>query len=85
MTVQVIDKGKPEDGMPGIADRQVPLGDHENMIPGLLNGQGSKVYLCVANAFVSLVVSHAMTLHVSVEYTASLIRSAAGETDIQAS
>lgn len=42
---KVIDKGKPEDGMPGIADRQIPLGDHENMIPGLLNGQGSKVRL----------------------------------------
>lgn len=31
--------------MPGIAGRQVQLKDEENMIPGLLNGQGNKVSL----------------------------------------
>ena len=41
--LQVLDKNKPEDGLPGIAGRQVQLADHENMIPGLLNGQGNKV------------------------------------------
>ena len=40
---QVLDKGMPEGGMPGISGRQVPLADNENMIPGLLNGQGAKV------------------------------------------
>lgn len=29
--------------MPGISGRQVQLQDNENMIPGLLNGQGAKV------------------------------------------
>lgn len=41
--LQVLDKSKPEDGLPGIAGRQVQLGDHETIIPGLLNGQGNKV------------------------------------------
>ena len=41
--LQVLDKSKPEDGLPGIAGRQVQLGDYENIIPGLLNGQGNKV------------------------------------------
>lgn len=41
--LQVLDKSRPEDGLPGIAGRQVQLGDHENIIPGLLNGQGNKV------------------------------------------
>lgn len=42
-SLQVLDKSRPEDGLPGIAGRQVQLADHENMIPGLLNGQGNKV------------------------------------------
>ena len=42
---QIIDKGIPEGAMPGIAGRQVQLKDDENMIPGLLNGQGNKVSL----------------------------------------
>ena len=41
--IQVLDKGMPEGGLPGIAGRQVPLKDDENMIAGLLNGQGAKV------------------------------------------
>lgn len=40
---KVLNKSRPEDGLPGIAGRQVQLADHENMIPGLLNGQGNKV------------------------------------------
>ena len=43
--LQIIDKGIPEGAMPGIAGRQVQLKDDENMIPGLLNGQGNKVTL----------------------------------------
>lgn len=39
---QVLDKGMPEGGMPGISGRQMQLRDDENMIPGLLNGQGAK-------------------------------------------
>ena len=42
---QIIDKGIPEGAMPGIAGRQVQLKDEENVIPGLLNGQGNKVSL----------------------------------------
>eukprot|EP00877_Chromochloris_zofingiensis_P006326 jgi/Chrzof1/1947/Cz10g27140.t1 len=42
---KVLAKGRPEDGLPGIKDRQVPLQEHQNMIPGLLNSQGSKVRL----------------------------------------
>lgn len=42
---KVLDKGMPEGGMPGISGRQVQLQDNENMIPGLLNGQGAKVRL----------------------------------------
>ena len=41
--MQVLDKGMPDGVMPGIAGRQVQLKDDENMIPGLLNGQGNKV------------------------------------------
>ncbi|KAI8474729.1 MAG: hypothetical protein J3K34DRAFT_407154 [Monoraphidium minutum] len=40
---KVLEKGRPEDGLPGIAGRQVPLAEGQNVIPGLLNSQGSKV------------------------------------------
>ena len=42
---QVLAKGVPEDALPGIAGRQVPLADEVTMIPGLLNSQGTKVRL----------------------------------------
>lgn len=42
---KVLDKGMPDGVMPGIAGRQVQLKDDDNMIPGLLNGQGNKVRL----------------------------------------
>eukprot|EP00891_Asterochloris_glomerata_P002110 jgi/Astpho2/2110/fgenesh1_pg.00038_%23_168_t len=40
--LQVLDKGKPEGTMPGIAGRQVSLQEHENVISGLLNSRGEK-------------------------------------------
>lgn len=40
---KVLAKGRPEDGLPGISGRQVPLADGQNAVPGLLNSQGSKV------------------------------------------
>lgn len=42
---KVLDKGRPEDGWPGIAERQIPLRDDQTYIPGLLNGNGVKVRL----------------------------------------
>jgi hypothetical protein len=41
--IKVLSKGRPEDGLPGISGRQVPLAEGQNVIPGLLNSQGSKV------------------------------------------
>ncbi|KAL4457255.1 hypothetical protein ABPG75_012120 [Micractinium tetrahymenae] len=38
-------KGRPDDGWPGVKDRQVPLRDDQTYIPGLLNSQGTKVRL----------------------------------------
>lgn len=40
---QVLAKGKPEDALPGLKGRQVPLADEVKIIPGLLNSQGTKV------------------------------------------
>ncbi|KAI3425695.1 hypothetical protein D9Q98_007672 [Chlorella vulgaris] len=42
---KVLAQGRPEDGWPGIKDKQVPLRDDQLYIPGLLNGQGTKVRL----------------------------------------
>lgn len=42
---KVLGKGRPEDGLAGVKGRQVPLPDGHNVIPGLLNSQGSKVRL----------------------------------------
>jgi hypothetical protein len=42
---KVLDKGRPDDGWPGIPDRQIPLRDDQTYIPGLMNGQGVKVRL----------------------------------------
>ncbi|MEW5306871.1 MAG: hypothetical protein WDW36_009308 [Sanguina aurantia] len=42
---KVLSKGRPEDGWPGVAGRQVLLGESVVMIPGLLNSQGTKVRL----------------------------------------
>ncbi|MEW5314245.1 MAG: hypothetical protein WDW38_005756 [Sanguina aurantia] len=39
---KVLSKGRPEDGWPGVAGRQVLLGESVVMIPGLLNSQGTK-------------------------------------------
>lgn len=41
--MQVLSKGVPEDAMPGIKDKQVPLPDSLNNFNGLYNSQGSKV------------------------------------------
>jgi hypothetical protein len=41
--LQVIAKGVPEEAMPGIAEKQVPLPDSLNNFNGLYNSQGSKV------------------------------------------
>ena len=41
-TPKVLDKGKPEDALPGIKGRQVPLPDDLTMLPGMLNSQGTK-------------------------------------------
>lgn len=42
---KVVDKGRPEDGWPGVAGRQVPLRDDQTYVPGLLNAAGAKVRL----------------------------------------
>lgn len=42
---KVLAQGRPEDGWPGIKDKQVPLRDDQLYLPGLLNGQGTKVRL----------------------------------------
>ncbi|GBF90055.1 hypothetical protein Rsub_02763 [Raphidocelis subcapitata] len=42
---KVLAKGKPEDALPGISGRQVPLPEGQSAIPGLLNSQGTKVRL----------------------------------------
>ncbi|PSC73943.1 Ubiquitin domain-containing UBFD1 isoform A [Micractinium conductrix] len=42
---KVLAKGRPDDGWPGIKERQVPLRDDQTYIPGLLNSQGTKVRL----------------------------------------
>ncbi|KAJ9527990.1 hypothetical protein QJQ45_005565 [Haematococcus lacustris] len=42
---QVLAKGVPEDGIPGIKGRQVPLPPDLKMLGGLLNSQGTKVRL----------------------------------------
>jgi len=42
---KVLAKGLPEDALPGIQGKQVPLPDEVTMIPGLLNSQGTKVRL----------------------------------------
>lgn len=42
---KVLSKGVPEDAMPGIKDKQVPLPDTLNNFNGLYNSQGSKVRL----------------------------------------
>lgn len=42
---KVLAKGRPDDGWPGIKDRQVPLREDQTYIPGLLNSQGTKVRL----------------------------------------
>ncbi len=41
--LQVLGKGRPDDGWAGIQGRQVPLRDDQTYIPGLLNSQGTKV------------------------------------------
>lgn len=42
---KVLEKGLPEDAVPGVAGRQVPFTDAITCIPGLLNSQGVKVRL----------------------------------------
>lgn len=42
---KVLAKGPPDDAVPGIKGRQVPLPEAQQAIPGLLNGQGNKVRL----------------------------------------
>jgi len=42
---KVLEKGPPEDAIPGVRDRQIPLSDNVKAIPGLLNSQGAKVRL----------------------------------------
>ena len=46
LSSQVLEKGMPEDAMPGIKDKQVPLPDDCKAIPGLFNSQGVKVTSC---------------------------------------
>lgn len=46
LLLQVIGKGVPDDAMPGIPDKQVPLPDTLNNFNGLYNSQGSKVNPC---------------------------------------
>ncbi|GAB4814207.1 hypothetical protein N2152v2_001253 [Parachlorella kessleri] len=46
---KIIAKGRPDDGWPGIKDKQVPLRDDQTYIPGLLNSQGTKVRLTFKN------------------------------------
>lgn len=55
--LQILDKSRPEDGLPGIAGKQVQLGEYENIISGLLNGQGNKV--CSSGKYVAAL----MTFH----------------------
>jgi len=43
--MQILDKGRPDDGWAGIKDRQIPLRDDQTYIPGLLNSQGTLVRL----------------------------------------
>lgn len=42
---KVLAKGRPDDGLPGSKERQVPLEEGRNSLPGLLNSQGNKVRL----------------------------------------
>lgn len=53
-TPQVIAKGVPEEAMPGIAERQVPLPDSLLNFNGLYNSQGSKVGCSRRLGFVSI-------------------------------
>lgn len=43
LSMQIIAKGVPEDAMPGIADRQVPLSDSMVHFNNMYNSTGSKV------------------------------------------
>jgi hypothetical protein len=42
---KVVAKGRPEDGWPGLRDRQVPLREDQTFLPGLLSSTGTKVRL----------------------------------------
>lgn len=41
--LQIIQRGKPDDALPGIKGSTVPLPENESSIPGLLNNAGNKV------------------------------------------
>lgn len=43
LLLQVIAKGKPEDALPGIKDKQQQFAEGQNSISGVLNSQGTKV------------------------------------------
>jgi hypothetical protein len=43
LLLQVIAKGKPEDAMPGIKDKQQQFAEGQNSIQAVLNSQGTKV------------------------------------------
>ncbi|GAX73072.1 hypothetical protein CEUSTIGMA_g525.t1 [Chlamydomonas eustigma] len=42
---KVLEKGVPEDAIPGVKEKQIPLSDDITSIPALLNSQGAKVRL----------------------------------------
>lgn len=42
---KVLEKGAPEGALPGMRGKQIPLGEHEQCIPGLLNALGNKIRL----------------------------------------
>eukprot|EP00197_Chlamydomonas_leiostraca_P001532 CAMPEP_0202887988 /NCGR_PEP_ID=MMETSP1391-20130828/42962_1 /ASSEMBLY_ACC=CAM_ASM_000867 /TAXON_ID=1034604 /ORGANISM="Chlamydomonas leiostraca, Strain SAG 11-49" /LENGTH=262 /DNA_ID=CAMNT_0049571291 /DNA_START=2367 /DNA_END=3155 /DNA_ORIENTATION=- len=56
---KVLAKGKPEDALPGLKGRQVPLADEVKIIPGLLNSQGTKVRLTFKPELSELVIASA--------------------------
>ncbi len=48
--LKVLDKGVPEDAMPSIKGKQVPMPAEITAIPGLMNSQGVKASLCSPHA-----------------------------------
>lgn len=58
---KILDKGRPDDALPSVKGKQVPLPADVNVIPGILNSQGIKVRLTFKEELQQLWIASATT------------------------